>query len=378
MKMKSSLAFLFAVSLGLLCQGAVPSDRKVEEQAAAREDIESRGRREILSFFLGEPRDTSQLKTPIAIDLYNQAVEFYEKKEYELARETLRDALHYDPKNHLALELLGDISYYEQKLDEAEKQYDAALRLKPRMDLREKFDKVQKEKRVESGLATYREEHFLIKYGGEDKGLEGYELQESLRSAYREVGQDIGYFFRHKVVVLLYDEKEFRELSGVPHWSGGVYDGKIRLPAYRAGFTQKEIAKLMRHELTHAFVGEISRGNCPAWLNEGLAEWEEAKVEAPDLKVFRAAIKTNALFPLDRLMAQQRVLEMKDPLEVQLFYEQSHQLVSYLVERYGMFRIKKMLELFGQGKDSYEATQEILKISPLELERRWKETLSGG
>lgn len=348
------------------------------EKAAAAKELETRGRTEILTYFLGEPKDASGVKLPIAIDLYNQAVEFYEKKEYELAREALEDSLAYDSRNPFAHELLGDIAYYEQKMDEALEHFEAAFRLKARQDLKEKILKIQKEKQVESGLATYREEHFILKYHGEESGLKDFELLDFLRSAYREISQDLGYFFKHKVVVLLYDELEFRELTAVPHWSVGVYDGKIRLPMYQKGFGPKEILKIIRHEVTHAFVVEIAGARCPAWLNEGLAEYEEAKVEAPDFHVFRAAIRTNALFPLASLFDRGKILEIKDPLEVEVFYQQSHQVVNYLVGRYGMFQVKKMLESFAKGRDSFEAVQEVLKISPLELERQWKETLPTG
>ena len=176
--------------------------------------------------------------------------------------------------------------------------------------------------------------------------------------------------------MLLYDEKEFRDLIRAPHWTIGVYDGKIRLPAYEKGFSREEIKKVMRHELTHAFVVEISRRLCPPWLNEGLAEYEEAKISAPDLTVFRAAVRSNALFPIETLLGQEKLLQVKDPLEAELFYEQSFQLVSYLAGRYGMFSLRKMLEQFAQGKDSFEVIQEVLKISPLELEKEWKDKLS--
>lgn len=362
----------------LLVSSFVPTAVAAQEdsdQEVARKAVEVRARTEILSYFLGNPKDASAVKTPFAIELYNQAVEFYQKREYEPAREALQDSLSYGSQNPFAWELLGDIDYYEQKLAEAEKHYQEAFRLRPRKELKEKILKVQKQKGVESGLATYQAEHFLIKYGGEEKGLEGFELRESLRNAYRQVGQELGYFFKHKVVVLLYDEKEFRELSGAPHWSGGLYDGKIRVPAYQKGFTQKEIEKIMRHEVTHAFIVEMSRGQCPPWLNEGLAVFEEAKIEPPDPQVFQAAIRSNTLIPLPTLFEQKRLPEGMDPLEARLFYDESYQLVSYLVKRHGMFYIKKMLGLFAEGKDSFEAIQETLKISPLELERQWKDAI---
>lgn len=373
------MAKTFAAGIFLVILFAFPlpgiSEEEPSDEEAARKAVEARSRTEILSFFYGQPKDASALQAPLALELYNQAVEFYQKREFDLARQALQDSLGYDAKNPFAHELLGDIAYYEQKLDEAQRHYEASFRLRSRGELQKKILKVQKEKKVESGLATYHEEHFLIKYAGEGKGPEGYELQEFLRKAFREVGQDLGYFLKHKVVVLLYDEQGFRELSGAPHWSSGVYDGKIRLPAYQKGFTQKEIGKIMRHELTHAFLVEMSRGRCPAWLNEGLAEYEEAKVAVPDLRVFHAAVKTDTLFPLVELFSKERIMEITDPLEAQLFYVQSYQLVDYMIERYGMFPVKKMVELSRQGRDSFEVVQEVLKVSPAELEKRWKESL---
>lgn len=365
------ILFLFGFSFSLAwAEKTQDSDRE-----AARESVEKRGRVEILRYFLGDPKGGG-LNVPVAIELYNQGVEFYEKREFALAREALQDSLARDPKNPLAHELLGDIAYNEQKLDEAHGHYAAALGLKSTQSVKDKLVKVERERKVESKLVTQQEEHFLIKYRGEERGLEGFELQEFLRTAYREVGQDFGYFFRQKVVVLLYDGEEFRSLIDLPHWSTGLYDGKIRLPAYQKGFTPKEIQKIMRHELTHAFISEMSRGKCPAWLNEGLAEYEEAKVVPLDPTVFQAAVKTNTLFSLVTLLARENLTQVTDPLEVSLFYQQAYHLVDYLVKQYGMFRIKKMIELFGQGKDSFEVIEEVIKISPVELEKRWKESLA--
>lgn len=375
-RIRMGRSFALCLFLCLLLSSPLGFSKGEEsEEEALRKTLEERNRTQVLSYFFGSPKDTSALEAPIAIELYNQAVEFYEKKEYDLAQEALEDSLRHDSRNPFAHELLGDIAYFNQNLDDALRHYQTSYRIRVRKELQEKILKVQKEKKLEGGLASYAEEHFLIKYGGEEKGLEGFELREFLRNSYREVGQDLGYFFKHKVVVLLYDEQEFRQLTGVPHWSSGLYDGKIRLPAYQQGFSQKEIQKIMRHELTHAFVSEVSKGRAPAWLNEGLAEYEEAKILPVDMRVFDAAVKTRTLFPLPILFNQKELLKVKDPLEVALFYVESYKLVSYLVERYGLFQIKKMLQLFSQGRDTVEVVQEVLKISPLELEREWRASL---
>ncbi len=366
----AGILFLLIFSL----PGPVFSQEAETELEQAKRAYEKRSRAEALGYLAGTSKDPKALNTPIAIDLFNQAVEFFGKKEYELARQTLHDSLLYDPKNPFAYELLGDIAYLEQNLDGALKEYEASFRIRPRADLREKMLKAEKEKKVESGFKSFEGENFVINYRGEEHGVEGDELKELLKIAYQQIGEELGYFFKHKVVVLLYDENEFRDLSGVPHWSAGIYDGKIRLPAHPAGFQPAEIEKIIRHELTHTFVSEISQGRCPVWLNEGLAEYEEAKVAPNDLRVFKAAVRTNTLFPLEILFSQEKVLDFRDPLEVALFYDQSYHLVNHLVERYGMFKVKQMLEGFGKGKDSPEVIEEVLQISPALVEKQWKET----
>jgi tetratricopeptide (TPR) repeat protein len=372
---KSFVVALLAFTLLLpAAVSAQLEEKEISDREKALKKVEERSRAEVMNYFQGNPTQKPNLNSPIAIELYNQAVEFFEKREFSLAREAVQDSLNYDSKNPFAHELLGDVAYYEQKLPEAKTHYEDALKLQFRKDLKEKIEKLGKENRVEEGLATYGEERFIIKYAGEDRGLDGAQLQEILRKSYRKVSQDLGYYLKHKVIVILYDEQQFREISEAPHWSSGVYDGKIRLPAYQAGISIDRIEKIILHEMTHAFVGEIAKGQAPAWLNEGLAEFEESDLSPESLRVFRAAIKTGALFPIEDLFSKDRILEIQDPLEAELFYVQSRELVKFIVSRFGLFHVKKMIQNFSQGKDSFEAVESALKISPLELEKIWKET----
>ncbi len=36
-----------------------------------------------------------------------------------------------------------------------------------------------------------------------------------------------------------------------------------------------EVARVLKHELTHSFIRQITLGRCPTWFNEGLAQLEE-------------------------------------------------------------------------------------------------------
>ncbi|MBI3314265.1 MAG: hypothetical protein HYZ83_08530 [Candidatus Omnitrophica bacterium] len=354
----------------------IPFAHAEEKKSAAAEALERRQKVEIMSFFLKDPNQAVLPKTTLAISFYNQAVEHFRKQEYELARKDLQDSLRHDDQNALAYELLGEIDYLEEKLPEAKSNYQIAYNLSPREDLKTKIEKLTVETPVNKKLSTYQEEHFLIKYHNQEKNIEGFQLRELLRSTYRDISKEFSYYFRRQVVVLLYDEEDFKKITNMPHWVAGIYDGKVRMPINRKGFGDKDLQALTAHEVTHAFVHAMSAGTAPPWINEGLAEYIEGKVKPEEAIVFESAIKTNNLFSIDQLISQGATASISDTLRIALFYEQSHALISYLIKRYGMFRVKQMLEEYSKGKNSDEVIRNILQISPERLEKEWKSTFS--
>lgn len=370
------LGFAAVVSLRSTYAGNGTTGAGTGEKSAAERAIEKRQEIQLMSFFLKDPKDAATPQTPFAVTLYNQAVQYFQSNDYDLARQSLKDSISYDDKNPFAYELLGDVDYLQQRLSDAKSGYEIAYALAPTEELKKKIEKVRDESRVEKKLSTYREQHFIIKYHNEDQSVEGFELRELLRGSYRDISKEFGYYFNHQVVVLLYDEDEFKQITDVPHWVGGLYDGKVRMPTSGKGFKEKELQALTTHEVTHAFIAAMSNRMAPAWINEGLAEYMENKVQKSDLIVFRSALKTDTLLPVDLLMSQSSSLSLNDPLMISLFYEESHQLVEYLVKRYGMFRVKQILQEFGKGKNSEEALREVLHISAKRLESEWKDTFS--
>ncbi len=379
---KQSTSFEIASSaFGLLAMtvllGAMPFllFAAEKEKSAAEEMLERRQKVELLSFFLKDPKDAVVPSTPMAVQLYNQAAEYFQKNEYDLARQAVKDSIAQDNKNAFAYELLGDLDDREQKLAEAKANYEIAYNLQPAETLKGKIEKLAKESKIEKTLVTYREEHFIIKYHEKETPYEGFELRELLRTTYRDISKDFAFYFKNKVTVLLYDEEEFKSITNTPHWVGGLYDGKVRMPANKKGYTEGDLKALTAHEITHAFIAAMSASQAPPWINEGLAQYEENKIRPLDMIVFESAVKTNTLLSLSKLM-RQRVDDLQDPLLVSLFYRESFHLVSYMIERYGMFHMKQILGEFGKGKDSEDALRAVLSFSPDRLEREWKDTFT--
>ena len=341
----------------------------INDDDRGKEAVERRQKMEIERFYAGKGGGAPM--APMAIGLYNDAVKFFEKNDFELAREALNESLSLEPRNALALELLGEIENLQQNFKKAENYYKQSYLVSPSPRLRQKIEKIQKENLVEKDLDTYDEEHFIIKYRKGEQGYEGYWLKNLLRDTYRQISQDFGVYFNHKTTVLFYSGNEFHDVTGQSLWVGGLYDGKIRLPSYRQGFRELDLRAAAAHEMTHAFVAFLSGMRAPAWIHEGLAQYEQNKIQPVNTTVFVAAIRTKALMPMSRLLSESLQIDKMDPLEVALFYQEVFVLVSYMVERFQMYRVKEILLKFKEGKPAEQAIEEVLRISTSQLENEW-------
>jgi len=356
----------------LLC--AARGYAAMDDNDHGKEAVERRQKIEIERFYSG--KGGSAPMTPMAIELYNDAVKFFEENEFEMARDALNESLSLEPRNALALELLGEIENLQQDFKKAEYYYKQSYLVSPSTRLRQKIEKIQKENSVEKDLDTYDEEHFIIKYRKGEQGYEGYWLENLLRNTYRQISQDFGTYFNHKTVVLFYGNQEFHDVTGQALWVAGLYDGKIRLPAYHQGFKELDLGAAAAHEMTHAFVAFLSGGRAPAWIHEGLAQYEQNKVLQVNATVFKAAARTKALVPMSLLLSEDLQKDKMDPMEAALFYQEVYKLVSYMVERYQMYRMKEILLKFKEGKPAEQAIEEVLGISVSQLEKEWLSTIT--
>ena len=39
----------------------------------------------------------------------------------------------------------------------------------------------------------------------------------------------------------------------------------------------EELSRVLKHELTHSFVRQMTLGHCPTWVQEGVAQWMEGR-----------------------------------------------------------------------------------------------------
>ena len=80
-----------------------------------------------------------------------------------------------------------------------------------------------------------------------------------------------------RILITLYSSQQFRDITDAPEWSGGVFDGKIRIPVQGAAQNMDQFDRVLVHELTHAMISGLALRGVPAWLHEGLAGYFESR-----------------------------------------------------------------------------------------------------
>ena len=245
------------------------------------------------------------------------------------------------PQDADFLVLLGSAYYGMEDLDLAIVQWNKALALHDNAQIRQAVAKAQREQEVSGAYSELRSEHFLLRYDGQQNERLSGEILNSLDGSYQDLVLDLDYSPPEAIVAILYPREAFRDITRTPSWVGALNDGKIRVPV--SGLTQMtpDLARVLKHELTHSFVRQITLGHCPTWFNEGLAQLEEGSTTAgmgSQLARTIAAGKISAFASLEGSF-----ISLPPDQAVQA-YAMSLAALEYLRDVFGMGEVRRMLK----------------------------------
>ncbi len=135
--------------------------------------------------------------------------------------------------------------------------------------------------------------------------------------------------------------------------------------------THPEVEPTIYHELTHVVVGlatENPFADLPAWLNEGLAMYNEGELRPGYQDVLDEAIRRDDVFSVRSLTSP-----TGNPERVNLWYAQVYSLVDYLISTYGREKMSELLSVFAEGELTDRALEQVYGFDQDELDRRWRE-----
>ena len=304
------------------------------------------------------------------ISAYAKAVAAYQDRQLEQAFSYAKEAVRQEPNHVDAYVLLGELYYLRQELPRAKESWERALKLAPsRQDVQQHLEKLKKEAQVEHSLSHSDTYPFVVRFPQGEVPVDLGVLRQLLRDTYRNVGQQFQYFPDHTITVLLYPEADFEQVKGISHQVAGLYDGKIRLPLKSQTGTTQELKRILWHEYTHALIHDLTKGQCPLWLNEGIATVQEARVRAPDLTKVKSAFSKGGrrLVAWDSLWRETQY----EQASLELRYQQAFLIAQYLVKRWGWEKMANLLKDLGQGYPITDALRTEYRENPSTIEQEW-------
>ena len=226
------------------------------------------------------------------------------------------------------------------------------------------FKKLEKEVSLEQNTNTFSGKHFELAYPDSFSEEWAEELVEQLENAYEEVGSKLNFYPEQKAQVLLFQTDDFKMVHDLPDWAGGVYDGRIKLPL-PANATPLTLKGAILHEYTHHVIYLASQGNCPIWLNEGLAQIFEK--DNDDLSEI-ADVNSDDEIKLEDI--DKGFKSSPDRNTAIKLYRQSFNATCKLINEYSWNSIADILKMLSIGKNFNEASNEILGESLESIESR--------
>lgn len=230
------------------------------------------------------------------------------------------------------------------------------------------FVQIKDEQIVTSDFMEYQTEHFIIKYRPEDENVIR-EVANMFEDSYVAAAEEYNYSSAEKTVVVIYkDQNEFwnyqKSIQGQAVM--GLYNmGTIHVlsPNY---YTEQQESSMeffkkngpVLHEYTHKVVDELTDGNIELWLTEGLALYEEYKVNdtewAPGFeyeRYFNSREMREGFMYADEVQA----------------YRQSYDMVEYLIDTYGKDKLQLLLSELKSGSNTDDAFLKVYGVTANEF-----------
>ena len=131
----------------------------------------------------------------------------------------------------------------------------------------------------------------------------------------------------------------------------------------------------LKHELCHLVLHHNVKGRLlPRWVDEGVCQWASggiAELMSDDGgKVLTKATVSHNLISLRELER----FPMDDPSLI-LAYEESKNIIEYIVREYGKKRLLQMLAYLKEGDTINESAEKSLSMSITDLESKWHASL---
>jgi tetratricopeptide (TPR) repeat protein len=276
-----------------------------------------------------------------------------------------QQAARVSPQSAEAFLLLGYAYYKNDHNSEAIAALKKSLQLRPDEKTRDLLERVERESKTEADFRQQESSHFILRYeGSQTADALRTQVLDALEGDYRDLSNDLGSSPRN-IYVSLYTDEAFFDVTHAAAWTAALNDGKIRIPISGVTTVTPELASVLRHELTHSFVAQITHNRAPVWLNEGVAQLEQGSSTGAIGPRLAALYVSGRQIPLNQLEGG---FQDYSSAEASVAYAESLAAVEYLRATYGLSDLARLLQRLGEGQSVESALRSTVHAGYAELE----------
>jgi tetratricopeptide (TPR) repeat protein len=289
--------------------------------------------------------------------LMNVAYLYLRKSEYKQSLDYLDRAKRVAPDNADVAKLAGWAYYGMNKMDQAVAEWKRAMALRPDAEVKAALDKAQRDKQEEETYKENESAHFNLKYNGAAEPSLARDVLRTLEGHFSAIESALNYTPPESIGVILYTQQAFADITQAPGWVGALNDGRIRVPVRGLSGVNAELSRVLKHELTHSFIKQKTRGLAPTWIQEGLAQWMEGKRSSDNGAVLAQIYGEGHAASLGRLEGSWMGL---DGNQAAYAYAWALANIEYIVQSDGMSDIERILDRIASGESTESALRAVL------------------
>lgn len=238
------------------------------------------------------------------------------------------------------LALAGIAAWKSDEIRIALEYWKRSLDLRPNPELERLYRAVEKESAGDRSTSRMYGLRVLLRY---EPATVSEDLARSmvlaLDTELERVSAELGCAPKERLVAVVQSREAYLATTGSAEWSGGRYDGRIRVALVEDAFVGPRTRRVFAHEMVHACLANL--GRWPPWLHEGLAQKLSGDRLSPAARARLKGMIEARKFP--KLEQLGRNLAAMNAGDAQSVYALALLAVERLLELHGQMGLRNML-----------------------------------
>ena len=299
--------------------------------------------------------------------LLNLAVLHLRESQFTAALVPLERARRVAPDSPVVAKLMGWAYYGANKMKQAIEEWRRAEKLRPDPEVEQALQKAERDEAEEESYREGETAHFALKYNGSAAPDLARSILRVLEEDFRDLEGQLSYTPPEQIGVILYTEQSFADITRAPGWAGALNDGRLRIPVQGLTDVTPELGRVLKHELTHSFVGQKSHTRAPTWLQEGIAQYMEGRRSSSSAADLVDAAAQGAVPPFDALEGSWMGLSGDNAA---FAYAWALAAVESIIDQGGVNDISRLLDRVATAPSTETALRDTLRLSYADLQQQ--------